>query len=48
MRPKDEEAAVWMIPPLHPISLYYSMNPITVNGLIIPEEAEDKGTSSPI
>lgn len=43
MRPKDEAAAVFIMPPLQPSTLYRSMKPIAVNGLTIPHAALDSG-----
>ena len=42
--PKAEAAAVWIMPFL-PSSLKCSTCPTTVNGLMIPEAAEESGTS---
>lgn len=44
IRPSDDAAAVIMMP-LPSNFLKFSMNPITVRGLIIPEAADDSGTS---
>lgn len=42
--PRAEAAAVWIIP-LHPKVLKFSINPITVKGLTMPELAQESGTS---
>lgn len=41
--PKDEAAAEFIIPPLHPSALNLSKKPIAVKGLTIPHAALYKG-----